>query len=289
MKGLEGYFRILSGETKPKFMRRMLPREESKKHIEECRLCEIKCRANRKVHPGFCGARDFMEVSSVFLHYWEEDFFVPSLTVFFCGCNFRCVFCQNYTISRRMERCRRVEPKELAEEIERFSGARNINFVGGEPTPYIPFVVESLSFLNVRIPIIWNSNFYMSREAMDILSAFTDVYLSDWKYGNDKCAKRLSGVKNYWEVVRRNHDLAFDDGDLVIRHLVLPNHFSCCTEPILKYIAENYGDKVVVNVMDQYRPEYRAFRYPEISRHPTEREILAARQLADDLGLNWIG
>jgi uncharacterized Fe-S radical SAM superfamily protein PflX len=91
----------------------------------------------------------------------------------------------------------------------------------------------------------------MSEISMDILKNIMDVYLTDWKYWNNECAERLSKVKNYLEIIRRNHDLAFKDSKMVIRHLVLPNHFECCTKNILKYISDNYGEKVIVNIMDQ--------------------------------------
>lgn len=120
------------------------------------------------------------------------------------------------------------------------------------------------------------------------LKDIIDVYLSDWKYWNNECAERLSKVKNYLEIVRRNHDLAFKDSEMVIRHLVLPNHFECCTKNILKYIADNYGEKVIVNVMDQYRPVWKAHLYPEISRSLTESELKKAVNYAEDLGLNFI-
>ena len=115
-----------------------------------------------------------------------------------------------------------------------------------------------------------------------------DVYLSDWKYWNNECAERLSKVKNYLEIVRRNHDLAFKDSEMVIRHLVLPNHFECCTKNILKYISDNYGEKVIVNIMDQYRPVWKAYLYPDISRGLTDMEFKKAVNYAEDMGLNFI-
>jgi len=133
---------------------------------------------------------------------------------------------------------------------------------------------------------VWNSNFYMSQEAMDLLKGVVDVYLSDWKYGSNECAKRLSKVNNYWEVVSRNHLLAFNDSEMVIRHLVMPNHLECCTKPILDFIKKHFENKVVVNVMGQYRPEYRAHKHPDIDRRPTSHEINEAIMYAKRLGLN---
>ena len=94
--------------------------------------------------------------------------------------------------------------------------------------------------------------------------------------------------KNSLEIARRNHDLAFKDSEMVIRHLVLPNHFECCTKNILKYISDNYGEKVIVNIMDQYMPVWKAHLYPDISRSLTDMEFKKAVNYAEDLGLNFI-
>lgn len=290
MDVLSKYYRILEGKRKPRFKQTNLKRKIEKAHklFKHCVLCEHRCGVNRKNACGICNAGTEMEISSCFPHYGEEEFLVPSFTVFFMGCNFRCVFCQNYTISQRVEKGIVIKPMELANIIDEHSWCKNVNFVGGEPTPYLPFILQTLEHVRSDIPVVWNSNFYMSKESIELLSNTVDIYLSDWKYGNDRCAERLSGIKNYWEVVSRNHDLAFNDGTLIIRHLILPNHTQCCSKPILEYISENYGDKVIVNLMAQYRPEYLAHKYPEISRKPKPEELKEVWSYAEKLGLNWI-
>jgi len=105
-----------------------------------------------------------------------------------------------------------------------------------------------------------------------------DVYLTDFKYGNDECAERLSGIKNYTDVVRRNHIIAERTGDLIIRHLALPNHLDCCTKPLLEWIDEELSTPAV-NIMAQYRPSYRADRYPEINRHLSSKELQKIKRL----------
>jgi putative pyruvate formate lyase activating enzyme len=218
----------------------------------------------------------------------EESFLVPSYTIFFMGCTFCCQYCQNWTISQWHEGGRVISVKEISGMIDENSGCRNVNFVGGEPTPCLPFILESLQYVELEIPVVWNSNFYMSEKSMELLRGVVDVYLSDWKYGNDECAERLSKVKNYWSVIKRNHDLAFKDSELVIRHLILPNHFECCSKPILEYISETYGDRVVVNLMTQYRPEWRAREHEDINKLPSREDLEKVWSLAERLGLNWI-
>ncbi|MEZ0394225.1 MAG: radical SAM protein [Desulfurococcaceae archaeon] len=261
--------------------------------MSPCRLCERRCGARRlEGRPGVCLMDSRCIVHSYFLHVGEEAPLVPSGTIFYGGCNFKCAFCQNYDISQvNARRGEVVEPVELAriQEELRKSGARNINHVGGEPTPHLPFILESMRYVRVNVPQLWNSNMYMSEEAMRLLIDVIDIWLPDLKYGNDECAWRLSKVRNYWEVATRNIKAAHDSGgDMIIRHLVLPNHVECCTRPVLKWISEN-APRALVNVMDQYRPEHLVRRYPEkyqdIARRPRSEEILEAYRTAKELGL----
>ncbi|ASJ12595.1 radical SAM protein [Thermococcus thioreducens] len=254
--------------------------------LESCTLCEIKCRVNRREGIGYCRVRESL-IASDFLHYGEEPELVPSYTVFFSGCNFRCVFCQNWDISQHRVGVEHV-PEFMALKIEEAfrRGAKNVNFVGGEPTPHLPFILETLRHVRVPIPVIWNSNMYMSEEAMRLLDGIVDVYLADFKWGNDRCALRYSKVPRYWEVVTRDFLLAAGHfgAEFLVRHLVMPDHLDCCTRPVLEWIAENLGKDVRVNVMFQYRPEYRADEYPEISRGLSVEERQKAAQIVGELG-----
>lgn len=291
-KALPKYFDILEGKAKPKFKSANLDNKIKEAYLilENCQLCERKCKVNRrKGEKGFCQVQDRMKICSIFPHFGEEFFFVPSLTIFFWSCTFSCQFCQNWTISQRIDEGEVYQEKELAKIIDSYSrSSRNVNFVGGEPTTCLPFILKTLKYVKSDIPVVWNSNFYMSDVAMKLLSGIVDVYLSDWKYFSDKCAERLSKVKNYIKIIKRNHNLAFSDSELVTRHLILPNHFECCTKPILEYLAQNFKDKVILNLMDQYRPCYNAYMYPEISRTLTFEEFEKVENLAKELNLNFI-
>ncbi|WP_297093017.1 radical SAM protein [Thermococcus sp.] len=254
--------------------------------MESCTLCEIKCRVDRREYIGYCRVGESL-VASDFLHYGEEPELVPSYTVFFSGCNFRCVFCQNWDISQYRVGIEHV-PEFMAFKIEEAfrRGAKNVNFVGGEPTPNLPFIVETLRHVSVPIPVVWNSNMYMSEDAMRLLDGVVDVYLADFKWGNDGCAMRYSKIPRYWEVVTRNFLLAAEHfgAEFIVRHLVLPGHLECCTRPVLEWIVENLGKDVRVNVMFQYRPEYQAGEYPEISRMLEGKEKQKAARIVEELG-----
>jgi len=272
-----------------------LKTELAQRMLSNCRLCERRCGADRtsgeKGHCGVQGAR----ISSEFIHMGEEPDLVPSYTIFFAGCTFNCVFCQNWDISTRPDSGYTIEPTELANKIESraevgakgqaFGRARNVNWVGGDPTSNLPFILEVLTRCRANLPQVWNSNMYLSVETMKLLNGIVDVYLTDLKYGNDKCALRLSNAPNYMETMRRNHLLGRQHAEMIIRHLVLPGHVDCCTKPALTWIAENLRD-VRVNVMAQYRPEHRAREFPDIARPLRMAEYREALEIAETLGLD---
>jgi putative pyruvate formate lyase activating enzyme len=262
--------------------------ELARRILKSCHFCERRCGVDRKAgERGFCGVGERSRVASEFMHHGEEPELVPSYTIFFNGCTFKCQYCQNWDISQFPEAGVEVSPQTLAKLVEnaRREGARNVNWVGGEPTPNLHNILVVLNECEVSIPSVWNSNFYMSPEAMKLLSGTQDVYLTDFKYGNDACALKYSKAPNYWEVVTRNHKLAFADAELIIRQLVLPANVECCTRPVLGWIAKNLGNTVRVNLMDQYRPEANAYEYPEISRRLNAGEFKKALEIARDVGL----
>jgi len=262
--------------------------------LRNCHFCHRRCLVDRSTDGrGFCKLGLDANVSSVFLHMGEEPPLLPSGTVFFSSCTFGCVFCQNYDISTSPSSGRRTSPKELASIFSSLSnrGAANINLVGGEPTPNIPSILKALTYLDADIPVLWNSNMYCSIESMRLLYDLMDFWLPDFKYGNDRCAFRLSGVLDYFDVVSRNHRIAHDQGsgEMIIRHLVLPSHLECCTIPVLEWIAENCP-KALVNVMQQYHPTHIVPgnpKYAEIDRRLSRGEIRRAYEKADELGITW--
>jgi putative pyruvate formate lyase activating enzyme len=260
--------------------------------MSPCRLCERSCGALRlEGKPGVCLMDKDVIVHSYFHHMGEEAPLVPSGTIFYGGCNFKCAFCQNHDISQVEARSgEKLTPQELAtiQAYLRRRGARNINHVGGEPTPHLPFILDSLRYLDVNVPQLWNSNMYMSLDSMSLLEDIIDIWLPDLKYGNNNCAWRLSKVRNYWEIATRNIKRAHEAGDIIIRHLVMPNHIECCTRPVLEWIAKN-APRALVNIMDQYRPEHLVARYPkmypDIARRPTQSEMREAYRIAKELGI----
>ena len=272
-------------ELKPSFSYLDLKMKIAELMFQCCQICEKACKVDRSHEKGECGVNDPL-IASEFLHLGEEFPLIPSHTIFFSGCNFKCVYCQNWDISQQPSMGINLSEKKLAELIDkrRVEGSRNVNFVGGDPTPNLPYILRTMHLVKENIPLVWNSNMYLSYEAIKLLDGFTDLYLTDFKYGNNQCAFRLSGVSNYMEIVGRNHMIARKAGDMIIRHLILPNHVECCSKPLLRWIDENIGNEVVINIMGQYHPVHLAKRHPDISRLPLNRELSEVLHYAKDLG-----
>jgi putative pyruvate formate lyase activating enzyme len=265
--------------------------------LRKCVFCEWRCRVDRVEgkRKGACHLGSTARVATFFRHFGEEPPLVDrygSGTIFFTSCTFRCVMCQNWDISQDPEAGAPVSPRNLSLMIKslRSQDAANVNFVGGEPTPNLHIILEALNFTSVNVPILWNSNMYLTQEAMEILADVVDIWLPDFKWGNDRCALKYSRVLRYFDVVSRNHAIVHKNGDMIIRHLVIPGHVECCSKPVLDWIAENCP-RALVNVMGQYRPEHLVLREPEkyrdIARRLSTQEIREAYAYADQLGIVW--
>jgi putative pyruvate formate lyase activating enzyme len=238
--------------------------EISKRIIKKCILCERKCKINRNISVGHCNVKN-SKIVSEFLHFGEEKILIPSYTIFFSGCNLNCVYCQNWDISQKNNGYH-YNIKCIVDLISKRKkqGAININWVGGDPTPNLNYILKILKYTNINIPQVWNSNMYCSFETMKLLNGVIDLFLSDFKYGNNTCAFRLSNVNNYLKIIKRNHLIAYKESELIIRHLVLPNHYECCSKKIINWISKNLPS-TYVNIMSQYRPRYKSLNYNDIS------------------------
>lgn len=267
-----------------------------------CYACPRVCKAMRvDGEIGECGVGRFAIVSSYGPHFGEEPVLVGrygSGTVFFAGCNLRCVYCQNYEISQ-LRMGREVAPKELAEiflKIQRM-GCHNLNLV--TPSHVVTQILEALFLAREKgfhLPLVYNTSSYDSLKTLRILDGVVDIYMPDIKYASDEIAFKYSGIKNYTKVakkaIREMHrqvgDLRIAEGvalrGLLVRHLVLPKDISGSKE-VLKFIA-SISKESYVNIMDQYYPTYRAEEYPELNRRVNKREYLEVVEEAKNLGLH---
>lgn len=249
-----------------------------------CSSCPRKCNADRNSFVGFCLSPDEFRVARAALHYWEEPCISGadgSGTVFFSGCNLRCVYCQNFEISRE-NRGVEISDSRLIEIFEELiaQGANNINLVN--PTHYAERLADVLSNWQSPVPIVYNSSGYENADTIKKLDGLIDIYLPDLKYIRNDKSLRYSKADNYFEIaseaiseMRRQVNDEFDsDGimqsGLIVRHLILPQNTNSSIE-ILKWIKENLPD-TYVSLMAQYTPCGNLDDFPELKRKITQRE-----------------
>lgn len=249
-----------------------------------CSICPRHCSIDRDISVGFCGCNNKFKVARAALHFWEEPCISGekgSGAVFFSGCNLRCVYCQNYEISRENKGIE-VSEKRLIEIFEGLinQGAQNINLVN--PTHYSHAIAQVLSKWNSPVPIVYNCSGYEEAKALKELDGLIDIYLPDLKYIRSDKAKRYSNAEDYFEKasgalleMRRQVKDTFDDSSMmksgmIVRHLILPQNTNSSCE-IIDWIKENLPD-TYVSLMAQYIPCTNLKGYDEINRKITKRE-----------------
>lgn len=248
---------------------------------------------DRDKSAGVCGVPFAPKVAKAYLHKWEEPCISGengSGTVFFSGCNLKCVYCQNYDISSEA-RGKVISVQRLAEifkELEE-KGATNINLVS--PSHYVEAIISALNIYRPNIPIVYNSNGYDSLETLEKLKGYVDIFLVDFKYADSNLALKYSRALDYAEVAKANilkmRELVSNeefDGEImkrgvIIRHLILPNHVDNSIK-VLEWIADNVKNPFI-SLMGQYVPMYRAKDFKEISRplKPIEYKIVEKKML----------
>ena len=239
----------------------------------------------------------YIYIAKYYLHPFEEPVISGkngSGTVFFCGCSLKCVFCQNYELSRNL-RGKEISVKELAQifrELEN-SGAHNINLVN--PTHYSDKIIKALDLYRPNVPIVYNTHGYERVEILKVLNDYVDVYLPDMKYFSPAISKRYTGKENYFEVAKDalkfmidSKPLIFEDDGLlkqgvIVRHLVLPQNVSD-SKKILEWFSE-LKDKAYINLMSQYTPFGNIEDFPELQRKITRREYDTVIDYALSLGI----
>jgi putative pyruvate formate lyase activating enzyme len=280
--------------------------ERASEALASCRVCPRGCGVDRLAGKwGVCRVGRLAVVHSFGPHFGEEPPLVGhggSGTIFFSGCNLKCIFCQNFDTSQLI-RGRTVTGRELAMMMLSLqeSGCHNINLVS--PTHVVPQVIEALAIARgsgLTLPVVYNCGGYESTEMLRLLDGVVDIYMPDLKYTDAEVGRLLSRVADYPRVVQRSlvemhrqvGDLELDGRGiarrgLLIRHLVLPSGFAG-TADAMRFIARSLSKDSYVNVMGQYRPAHRADRVQAINRYVTSEEVDQARRLAAAEGL-WRG
>lgn len=248
-----------------------------------CSICPRHCNVDRSVNLGFCQSPDNFRVARAALHFWEEPCISGkegSGTVFFSGCNLKCVFCQNNEISAENKGVE-ISDDKLISIFENLisQGANNINLVN--PTHYAKRLAKVLGRWKSPVPIVYNSSGYEEVETLKALDGLIDIYLPDLKYIRVEKAMRYSKAADYFEKasaalleMRRQVEDKFD-GDImksgmIIRHLILPQNTNSSIA-VLDFIKSNFPD-TFVSLMAQYTPCGDLSEFPEINRKITKRE-----------------
>ena len=267
-----------------------------------CELCPRKCHINRNTTKGICSNTSTLKVARSALHYFEE----PSIsgtngsgTIFFSGCNLKCCYCQNKEISNdnfginiSVERL-----SELMLELQK-KKANNINLV--TPTHFVPSIIEAIKLARrngLSIPIVYNTSGYESITTIKLLAGYVDIYLTDFKYFDNKLGEDLSKVKNYFEIA----SLALEEmykqvgknkfssngmmtKGIIVRCLVLPTK-GTDTKKIINYLYKKYQDNIYLSIMNQYTPVNHSDTFTFLNDKVSDKEYDDIINYALDLGV----
>jgi len=267
--------------------------------IKECKICPRKCKVNRYETPGFCKAKDTLKIALASLHNWEEPCISGikgSGTIFFSYCNLRCVYCQNYEISRGYGK--KVSVKRFSDiclELQN-SGAHNINLV--TPTHFVPQIIEGINIAKsegLSIPIVYNTGGYELVNTIKKLDGIVNIYLTDLKYYDDLYAVKYSNAKDYFKIATKALEEMFNqvgkpliENDImvkgvIVRILLLPGLLDDAKK-IVKYLYDKYNDKIFISIMNQYTPVIKT-NYEELNKKVDKEDYDELVDYAYDLGI----
>lgn len=270
--------------------------------LEDCILCPRRCHVNRSAgQTGYCGQTADLTAARAALHFWEEPCISGtqgSGTVFFSGCNLRCVFCQNHNISigkaGQVISNRRLS--DIFLELQE-KGAHNINLV--TPTHFIPQIITALENAKNRgldIPILYNTGSYEEVDSLRLLDGLIDIYLPDLKYFSPELSTKFSNAPDYFEkasaaiaeMYRQVSKPVFAGTllkrGMIVRHLLLPGQTKD-SKKILRYLHETYEDDIYVSIMNQYTPLPHVADIPELNRRVTQEEYDRVLLFAERIGI----
>lgn len=256
--------------------------------LHACHFCARHCAVDRLAgERGYCGMDARVRCFRDMLHDAEETPLNPSHQIYFSGCNLRCEFCSVLEWIEAPQAAPLLDVSHLQQLIEQrqAQGAKTLNLLGGEPTVSIHGILELLARVDPATKVVWNSNMYYSDLCAQWLTDVIDIFLADLKCGSPVCAQRLLGADDYCDVARRNILSAAQQGDMIIRHVLLPGHWDCCFIPTLKWIATHLPT-VPVSLRMDYVPPARAHYAPLTYTAPSEQQ--AAEKMLGQFNLSAV-
>jgi len=267
--------------------------ELSKRMLSSCRLCGRRCGVDR-MHGelGKCQLGIEAIAANCFIHIAEEPPINPSTLISLAGCGLGCLYCQQWELLDPVDPAM-VNGRQLDASLWHelcWQKARSLSFIGGNPDEslYSILCFLKLAPTNMKnIPVVWNCNGYETPETLQLLDDIVDVYLPDFKYGNEDCGTRLSTVPDYLDVAKTAIEAMLAQKiPVIVRILVLPGHFDCCHAPVLNYLAAVNNEQLLISIRGQYFPDWRIVDYDiEMARRASSGEVKAVRELAIRNGL----
>jgi len=250
-------------------------------------MCELRCGVDRGgAERGVCGLGTETYCFKRYMSFAEEVELLPAYMVYFGACNYRCRFCIQGPDCFAPSSGERIEPVAFARVLEEAvdQGAKTISLLGGEPSLHLHTILEIAAAARQPLPLVLKTNMHMTSEALELLDGVIQLYLADFKFGNDRCARSLAGIERYFEPVSRNLKLAAERTPVLIRHLLMPGHIECCLRPVAQWIARELPS-ADFHLMTGYVPAWRAAADATIGRTVRRDEIAQAELCLEELGL----
>lgn len=258
--------------------------------LADCHLCAHHCGINRLLGAqGKCHAGATARIFTAQVEVSDELELIPTFAIAFNGCDLRCAFCITGAESWNPHAGASLDaPLVAARAIKALAnGARTIMILGGEPTIHLPAALELVSLLPEDASLIWKTNAHGSAQAREWLDGIFDIWVADYKFGNDQCAQRLALVPRYNEIVRENLVWANEHSELIVRHLVMPGHVQCCWKPVAEWLAENLPG-VKINLRAGFWPAWKARKHFDLRGTTSQAETEWAFSIARDYKLRLI-
>jgi putative pyruvate formate lyase activating enzyme len=258
--------------------------------LADCRFCAHDCRVNRLAgENGLCHAGAEARFFSAQIEVSDELELIPTFAAALSGCDLRCDFCITGASSWNPRAGAGFDMHAMAVKAKAAlqNGTRTIMVLGGEPTIHLPAALEFVSLLPEMAKLVWKTNAHGSAQARELLDGMFDVWLADFKFGNDACARRLAKVPDYVRVVRENLLWANEHSELIVRHLLMPGHVECCWQPVAEWLAAELPG-VKVNLRSGFWPAWQAARHPELRGTVSAPECEQAWEIAHECRLNLV-
>jgi putative pyruvate formate lyase activating enzyme len=250
--------------------------------LASCHFCAHHCGVDRLAgERGLCHAGAETRCFSAQVEVTDELEIIPTFAVALGGCDLRCDFCITGASSWNPAAGARFNVRAMAARAKRAltAGARTVTLMGGEPTIHLPATLEFVAELPAEARLVWKTNAHGSAQARELLDGMFDVWVADYKFGNDACAQRLARIPDYLRTVRENLLWADRQGELIVRHLLMPGHLDCCWRPIAAWLAAELPH-VKLSLRAGFWPAWHADRHPELCRTPCAEECAQARSIA---------